>query len=273
MNRLIFFIVLIGCFQINKKGHPQDFLVTYSYSLQKYETKPESIKRGEAILAIKDTSSLFMDKAQYQKDTTLQSAYFRNLPENERTAVFLRLDRPEFSYYITKSYSTQELQYAESINKTMFSYLEGFPEIAWEIKEDTARILGYICQKANGNFAGRDYVAWFSGEASLSDGPYKFSGLPGIILKLNDTENKINFEAKGLERISHLSMPQVNVGKRVSKTNFMERKDHYYLNRIEYRRTNLGNRKFYHNGREESPEEFYEGLKQEYLDRVWIERR
>lgn len=43
------------------------------------------------------------------------------------------------------------------------------------------------------NFGGRIWTAWFAPEIKIADGPYKFSGLPGLILKLEDDKGDYRF--------------------------------------------------------------------------------
>ena len=70
-----------------------------------------------------------------------------------------------------------------------FVYTDSVPSIQWKFspKESTS-ILGYECNKATADFAGRKYTAWFTSELPLPFGPYKFGGLPGLILKIEDSE-------------------------------------------------------------------------------------
>ena len=42
-------------------------------------------------------------------------------------------------------------------------------------------------------FGGRIWTAWFAPEIKTSDGPYKFLGLPGLILKLEDDKGDYRF--------------------------------------------------------------------------------
>ena len=71
----------------------------------------------------------------------------------------------------------------------------------WVFHADTARtVLGYECQLATCDFAGRHYSAWFAPEIPLPFGPYKFGGLPGLILQIQDDEKQFVWEAIGFEK-------------------------------------------------------------------------
>lgn len=49
-------------------------------------------------------------------------------------------------------------------------------------------------------FAGREWTAWFTSEISIPDGPYKFYGLPGLILKISDKTNTHSFEMISVQK-------------------------------------------------------------------------
>lgn len=65
----------------------------------------------------------------------------------------------------------------------------------WSIESDTLSILGHNCQKASVLFAGRKYTAWFALDIPVGDGPWKFWGLPGLIMHVEDEDKVICFEA------------------------------------------------------------------------------
>lgn len=75
----------------------------------------------------------------------------------------------------------------------------------WDVLPDTATILNYSCIKANTNFRGRSFTAWFSMELPVNDGPWKFYGLPGMILFVEDSEQIFSFKAIGLEKIEEIA--------------------------------------------------------------------
>lgn len=73
-------------------------------------------------------------------------------------------------------------------------------EMNWVISKEQKRILGYSSRKATTIFAGRRWTAWFTDEISIPDGPYKFYGLPGLILKISDNTNTHSFEIISIQK-------------------------------------------------------------------------
>ena len=80
-----------------------------------------------------------------------------------------------------------------------YKYSEDIPVQEWELQEDTLTVCDYLCQKATCHFRGRDFVAWFTPEIPIPNGPWKFGGLPGLILKVTDSEKKYDFECVKIE--------------------------------------------------------------------------
>lgn len=80
-------------------------------------------------------------------------------------------------------------------------YDDSLPHLSWcFVPESNTSILDYECQEATTEFAGRKYKAWFTGELPLSYGPYKFGGLPGLILRIQDNEGQYQWECVGFEK-------------------------------------------------------------------------
>lgn len=73
-------------------------------------------------------------------------------------------------------------------------YSESVPSQNWQIEDEIQEIAGYPCQKATCIFRGRNYTAWFAFDIPLSYGPWKFGGLPGLILKVYDDKKEYSFE-------------------------------------------------------------------------------
>jgi len=79
-------------------------------------------------------------------------------------------------------------------------YEEKWSGQEWTLEEDTASFLGHPCQKATCRWRGRDYVAWFAPDIPIRRGPWKFGGLPGLIMKIHDVDSLYVFEAVAIEK-------------------------------------------------------------------------
>ena len=67
-------------------------------------------------------------------------------------------------------------------------------------RESGEWVLGYKCQRATCRWRGRDYVAWFAPDIPIRRGPWKFGGLPGLIMKIHDVDSLYVFEAVAIEK-------------------------------------------------------------------------
>jgi GLPGLI family protein len=85
--------------------------------------------------------------------------------------------------------------------KQSFLYKEDFPQITWIILDENQTISSYPCRKATTTFRGRKYEAWFTTKIPINNGPWKFGGLPGLILQISDTQNNYVFECTGIESL------------------------------------------------------------------------
>lgn len=71
--------------------------------------------------------------------------------------------------------------------------------IIWDFKNENKTISGYPCKKALTNYRGRKYIAWYTEKIPLSVGPWKFHGLPGLIIKISDLEEEVSFLLKKID--------------------------------------------------------------------------
>ena len=105
-----------------------------------------------------------------------------------------------FNSDLYKDYLKDEIRVKDNINTHSFIYKDEFKTQDWEILSDTVTIFGYYCQKAKCHWRGRDWEAWFTPEIPISEGPWKFYGLPGLITKIYDTKKHYSFELIGFQK-------------------------------------------------------------------------
>jgi len=72
--------------------------------------------------------------------------------------------------------------------------VESNDEMTWLLSSETKKSGIYTLQKATTDFGGRKWVAWFSKETAISEGSYKFRGLPGLIFEIEDTGKNFSFK-------------------------------------------------------------------------------
>ena len=99
-----------------------------------------------------------------------------------------------------KIFNENKLNHYEGIFGDYYVYTEELPEFDWKISNETDEICGYRCRKATAEFRGRTWDAWYAEEIQISNGPLKFGGLPGLILKIEDEKKEHIFEAIQLRK-------------------------------------------------------------------------
>lgn len=92
-----------------------------------------------------------------------------------------------------------ELFFTSLLINYEYCYVEPIPKMEWKIidGQDTT-IINHKCYMATTDFCGRHYIAWFAPNIPMRYGPYKFNGLPGMILKIEDDEKFFTWTAISL---------------------------------------------------------------------------
>lgn len=83
----------------------------------------------------------------------------------------------------------------------IYQYVEPVPDLEWKISSKHKTVMGYKCQSATVEFRGREYEVWYTIDIPLSFGPWKFQGLPGLILEVTDSKNEFRFTANGIKHV------------------------------------------------------------------------
>lgn len=145
------------------------------------------------------------------------------------------------SYSIYKNYPTGKFTTTDKIATDWFLIEELIPVQEWNLLEDTKEILGYKCKSATCSFRGRDYIAFYTDEIPVADGPWKFGGLPGFIMEVRSTDNHYSFSCVGINSKTerNIVMPDVSYNK-TSRVKFYQTKHRYDTNPLGYLETVSG---------------------------------
>ena len=106
-------------------------------------------------------------------------------------------------FSVSKSYPDFTVVLHTGIGNSRFSVKNENP-VVWKILPDKKKIGQFEVQKATADFGGRSWTAWFSQDFPFQDGPYKFYGLPGLILELEDTSGTQSFKFLGSKKFDEV---------------------------------------------------------------------
>ncbi|WP_316831076.1 GLPGLI family protein [Pedobacter aquatilis] len=101
--------------------------------------------------------------------------------------------------FIFKDIGKRKLILSDNIISKVFLISDTLNNFKWKVTSEHQKILNFNCTKALVNFRGRTYTAWFSDKIPLPLGPWKFGGLPGLIIRVSDNENKFVYEITGID--------------------------------------------------------------------------
>jgi GLPGLI family protein len=126
------------------------------------------------------------------------------------------------SFKIYKNKVEKIITYTDEQGLYKFLYNEPFSKQNWKITNETKVIADYKCQKATCTFRGRDYIAWFTREIQVNEGPWKFSGLPGLIVKVYDTHEHYDFELNSMQKVKKAIVFNEQDYTKVSRTDYIK---------------------------------------------------
>ncbi|QCY71120.1 GLPGLI family protein [Antarcticibacterium flavum] len=193
---LILLIIFQTAFSQNSVTNAFKYKATYELTSQIDSTNPGSIERETMVLYIGDRISRFSSRDRLEGDEVLKK---QQKDPNAFTGNNQGSSKRSLGYYIYKGIPEGKLSFTQKIVLDNYQYVEDLKQFEWEILPETKEITGYKVQKATTRFAGRDYIAWFTPEIPISDGPYKFNGLPGLILEIQDTRGHYSFILENFE--------------------------------------------------------------------------
>lgn len=184
---------------LNLDASQSEFLYLFSGSKQSVYTNhniafQEEIEKNMKLQKASGQGYVDWNKASGQ-DTNFEDTYYKNLEED-------------------KVYVSREML------EKQYGYLEPNIPIKWNLTEDSKEFLGYTVQKATTYFAGRSYIAWFTLEIPLNDGPYVFYGLPGLIVELYDEKKHYHFKMQSIEKLEKSKVWIIPEYNKVSKEEF-----------------------------------------------------
>ncbi|AKK74837.1 hypothetical protein HX13_16090 [Chryseobacterium sp. P1-3] len=201
----LFSVFLFALFAFVGAQESKETANRFFYELT-FKPKKDSAKLEKVMMSldiVKDRS-IYRDFTAIGQDSILKVQFEAMKKAGVLKDLSKSFKMPKFSEKIVKTYPDMKIQYIERIANGFSPMNIGYNEtlkLDWKISDEKAKIGAYNAQKATTEFAGKKWTAWFSSELPFQDGPYKFSGLPGLIVKIEDEGKNYSWVLQGNKKI------------------------------------------------------------------------
>jgi len=151
----------------------------------------------------KDSISKYITKENQYLDITKDDiAYYNRMYFINDSLDLHGFQNYRLTSFIIKKKNNNSYQNYEYIGDVNFYKLTEEPKQQWIITDSIKNSNNLQVQKAITEFGGRSWIAWFSKDIPIPYGPYKFNGLPGLIMELYDTKKDYYFKVIKSEKIT-----------------------------------------------------------------------
>lgn len=159
----------------------------YEYKFIPDINNKDDVKKEMMQLDITPKGSSYYSYDKFISDSTIVAAVEKQAKSGSGNIQINRHDKPnQINYKVVKDYPDFRTYLSTKISTDQYKVKEDQKPV-WKILPDKQKIGEYMAQKATTSYGGRDWIAWFTSEIPFQDGPYKFYGLPGLIVKIEDT--------------------------------------------------------------------------------------
>ncbi len=130
-----------------------------------------------------------------------------------------------------QNYPKGKMTSVETIPPHRYLTSERMDDIGWTLQAEHDTICGHSCRKATGMYGGRTWIAWFAEDLPTRFGPWRLSGLPGLILRAVSEDGIHQFECVGVEAVKEsitYNVPEETV--KCSRSKFVKRRNGFFCN-------------------------------------------
>jgi GLPGLI family protein len=205
MKKILIFLILMLGMHINAQTH------RFIYELQyRFEPNGTNYDKEEMVLDINP------DEVKFYESEFLASDSLNIL----HGGISSQHTSQSGQTIIRKRNSNKNKNFVQIMMMPYYYVFETEDNIQWKVEADTKKINNYNLQRATAVFGGRKWTAWFTPDINIPEGPYKFRGLPGLVLYVEDDKKDFIYSFSRNK----------NLPKTYNTKNFLEK--HYSLDAI-----------------------------------------
>ncbi|MHC6199543.1 GLPGLI family protein [Elizabethkingia miricola] len=220
-------LLIISCSLFIKGQIKADIEVNYETKIQKDSLNTYSSDIFYYTLLTNKNSSYYFSREEKEYFDVLNGKSMLN-PENSIKTSMGTFPKPSTSKG-SVYYNGTTIFASIPLSRYYFVYPE--PSIKWEILNETKKICDYSCKLAkaiteNGNV----FYAWFTDDIPVSDGPFRFKGLAGLILEVYNQGKTIHITMTSIKKSTEEISPiqYLRLVKVKDKNEFIKARNNYF---------------------------------------------
>lgn len=205
-----------------------DLEVQYEFSFVRDTTDVDESHRAKElmILDFNSQASLF-----YSQQYMAARKIFEQAAIDSQTNKNVNIntgDLPKYKVAYSVYRNESKIFVSALIARDLFTFENAY--LKWNTSyKEVKTILGYQCNKATTIFNNRTYIAWYTKDIPISEGPYRFKGLTGLILEINDEKKYNSFIALGIEK-KQVEIKLLQKGIPVTREQYLRKKEEFKNN-------------------------------------------
>lgn len=176
---------------------------TYEYKFVSDSTNRAEVKSEIMNLDTTPKGSKFYSYTSYRSDSLMRVDLEKQLKATGSINIKIDQRKGNVRYTVAKNYTTGSIDFRIRMGMDAFLVTED-RKIKWKILPDKEKIGNWDTQKAITDFGGRKWTAWFCSDIPIQDGPYKFSGLPGLVIKIEDNSKSHAYNLMEIKNLRNL---------------------------------------------------------------------
>lgn len=226
MKSIIFFILIFSFSTVYGQDITYNMKVVYQFKFQPDSTNVNSkITTENFLLYTGKLKSFYISANQHALDTFIEKA-----TGVQDIGAMQKIPKSSSYKRIIKGISPGKLLVYDDLAADLVVYTDDV-QLKWQLHPEKKDYSGMKLKKATTFFRGRNYIAWYNEDIPVSDGPYKFYGLPGLIIELHDEKMQYEWMAIDLvmpEIVTTLSLSYSKKAIATTRKDFVKASDEFF---------------------------------------------
>lgn len=224
---LILSIISFSCLFSQQKSI-SELEVQYDYSFVRDTTDLDQSHRLKELMLLdfNSNASIFYSQQYVAAREVFKKA--AAMAQTSANVVIKTADLPKYKVGYSVYRDGSKIYFTSNINRDFFTFENTYLDWNTNYKE-IKTILGYKCSKATTKFGKRIYTAWYTKAIPISEGPYRFKGLTGLVLEVSDENRFHSFTAIGIVK-KEVEIEPLQKGIPVTREQYIKKREEFKSN-------------------------------------------